>query len=390
MFGFADPVAILVVMTYEERFDGRELKFLVLPRQVDEVLDWARRRLAADRHATMGPHGDRYRVTTLYFDTPGFDVFGRQGSYARAKYRVRRYGDGAVVFTERKLKTRCVVSKRRSLLELEELPSLLDGALAGGSAWFGRRLAARDLRPVCTVSYLRTALIRLTKVLTETPTEKLEAEVEPLLDIEGTLRFLALEKVLVNSDGYWTRASDYSLYLDEKGRFHIIPYDVNETLAPAEMGPGGPGGFRGGPRGGPPPPGVAGFPPREMPPADARVGLFAGSNDPNKVLIHRLLAVPKLRARYLELCREIATKWLDWPRVESLVKEYQGLIGEDVLKDTLKLSTNEDFTRAVTVETEGHMGPGCGRKRMSLKQFLEERRAYVLSYRDPVNATQAK
>jgi hypothetical protein len=158
VFGFDDPVAILVVMTYEERFGGRELKFLVLPRQVQEVLDWARRRLAADRHATMGPYGDRYRVTTLYFDTPGFDVFGRQGSYARAKYRIRRYGDGAVVFMERKLKTRCVVSKRRSLLELEELPSLLDGALAGGSAWFGRRLAARDLRPVCTVSYTRTAL----------------------------------------------------------------------------------------------------------------------------------------------------------------------------------------------------------------------------------------
>lgn len=329
-------------MTYGERFDGRELKFLVLPRQVGEVLDWARRRLAADRHATMGPHGDRYRVTTLYFDTPGFDVFGRRGSYARAKYRVRRYGDGAVVFTERKLKTRCVVSKRRSLLELEELPSLLDGALAGGSAWFGRRVAVRDLRPVCTVSYLRTALIRLTEVLTETPVEKLEAEVEPLLDIEGTLRFLALEKVLVSSDGYWTRASDYSLYLDEKGRFHIIPYDVNETLAPAKMGPGGPGGpggFGGGPGGGPP---------REMPQADAKVGLFAGSNDPNKVLIHQLLAVPRLRARYLELCREIATKWLDWPRVEALVKEYQGLIGADVLKDTRKLSTNEDFTWAVT------------------------------------------
>ena len=94
-------------------------------------------------------------------------------------------------------------------------------------------------------------------------------------------------------------------------------------------------------------------------------------HDPNKVLIHQLLAVPKLRARYLELCREIATKWLDWPRVESLVKEYQGLIGADVLKDTRKLSTNEDFTRAVTVETEGQMGPGGSRKRMSLKQFVE-------------------
>ena len=35
---------------------------------------------------------------------------------------------------------------------------------------------------------------------------------------------------LVNSDGYWTRASDYSIYQDEKGRFHVIPHDMNEGL----------------------------------------------------------------------------------------------------------------------------------------------------------------
>ena len=44
------------------------------------------------------------------------------------------------------------------------------------------------------------------------------------------LRFLAVDIALVNTDGYWTRASDYSIYQDVKGQFHVIPHDMNEAL----------------------------------------------------------------------------------------------------------------------------------------------------------------
>lgn len=87
-------------------------------------------------------------------------------------------------------------------------------------------------------------LIRLCKVLSETPADQLEAALQPILDVDGVLRFLALENALINNDGYWIRASDYSLYQDEKGLFHVIIHDVNEAFAR----PGGPG-FGGG-RGG--------------------------------------------------------------------------------------------------------------------------------------------
>ncbi|HBH54415.1 MAG TPA: hypothetical protein DDY91_21225, partial [Planctomycetaceae bacterium] len=114
------------------------------------------------------------------------------------------------------------------------------------------------------------ALANLTKVLTETPLEQLEAALDPILDVDGALWFLALEATLINGDGYWVRASDYSLFLDAEGRFHILPHDMNETFQVA-MGPGmmgggrggrggfggfggfgPPGGFPGGPGGGPP------------------------------------------------------------------------------------------------------------------------------------------
>lgn len=97
------------------------------------------------------------------------------------------------------------------------------------------------------------ALINLCKVLNQTPPEKLEAALEPILDIDGALRFLALDNALINNDGYWVRTSDYSIYLDEKGRFHILPQDANETLTRGGGGPGGRMMMRMGPggRGGP-------------------------------------------------------------------------------------------------------------------------------------------
>ncbi len=88
------------------------------------------------------------------------------------------------------------------------------------------------------------ALIHLCKVLNQTPPDKLEEALKPILDIDGVLRFLALDNALINCDGYWIRASDFSIYLDVKGVFHIVPSDMNEAFRPAGgPGFGGPGGF---------------------------------------------------------------------------------------------------------------------------------------------------
>ena len=93
------------------------------------------------------------------------------------------------------------------------------------------------------------ALVELCRTLNETPLEDLEAALEPMLDVDGVLRFLALDVALVNSDGYWTRASDYSLFLDSDKRFHVVPHDMNEAFQSGRgrgRGPGGPPQGRGG------------------------------------------------------------------------------------------------------------------------------------------------
>lgn len=131
------------------------------------------------------------------------------------------------------------------------------------------------------------SLVELCQVLNETPIEKLPKKIEPILDVDEVLWFLAYDVALVNSDGYWTRASDYYLFRDSEGVFHTIPHDMNEAFisghgGPPGFGPPGGRGFgrgdrpdgEGRPEDGPPgfgPPGFGppGFgPPGGRPPAD--------------------------------------------------------------------------------------------------------------------------
>lgn len=238
------------------------------------------------------------------------------------------------------------------------------------------------------------ALAEMTRILNETPADKLEAALSPVFDIDGALRFLALDNALVNDDGYWTRSSDYSIYQDTKGVFHVFSWDSNETFAgdsvgstgrggrgpggpggpggPPDFGPGGRGGFGGrggdpmgggrGPRGG----GGPGGPGGGMMMGNATLDPLVGLNDATKPLRSKLLAVPALRAKYLGYVKAIATKWLDWNTLGPLVTKYQAQIAADVKADTHKLDSFEAFQSGVP----------------ALKKFVDERRAYLLSYVD--------
>ena len=149
--------------TRENRGFASEIKYLLTPDRADRIREWARAHVGADPHAG-GEMGDSYRITSLYFDTPNFDVFHRNGSFKRAKYRIRRYDLGEIAFLERKLRTRKMLTKRRSIVAIDELDRLSGSEAEAGWAgyWFHRRILARGLRPVCQISYDRTARVSMT------------------------------------------------------------------------------------------------------------------------------------------------------------------------------------------------------------------------------------
>lgn len=209
------------------------------------------------------------------------------------------------------------------------------------------------------------ALIKVFKVLNQTPLDKLDAALEPILDVDGALRFLALDNAMVNGDGFWTRASDYSIYQDAKGRMHVTPHDANEVMRPIEMmGFGRRGGLN-----------------NAAPPGTVALDPLVAVNDAEKPLLSRLLAVPALRKRYLGYVRDINDRWLSWKVIEPIARQYQALIHDDVQLDSHKLFAFGDFSRALD-------GDGGAQERggmtaapdISLKAFLDQRHAWLVQY----------
>lgn len=273
------------------------------------------------------------------------------------------------------------------------------------------------------------ALIELCQTLNETPDEQLVAALEPILNIDGVLKFLALDVVLVNSDGYWTRASDYNLFRDDEGKFHVVPHDMNEAFALSGHGggPGGPGrgpgpggpegrgdrggrsdDLRGGPEGrggrdgdrrggpdgrggrdgdrrggfdgfGPPPGGPGGRGPGDRGPGGPGGGPGHGGVDLDPLigidndrmpLRSRLLAIPELRERYLKFVAQISEESLSWQKLGPVVNSHRELISELVAADTRKLTSTDAFLAATATElAEG--------EQMSLRKFSEERTAFL-------------
>jgi hypothetical protein len=230
-------------------------------------------------------------------------------------------------------------------------------------------------------------LIQLIKTLNNTEPAKLKAALAPLLDVDGALRFLAVDKVLSNSDGYWTRNSDYSIYSDDRGIFHVTAHDANETFEEPDMIGGVFNRGRSGGQGR----GMGGANTTQPDFAALRAALataqrsgpgtdldaLAGADDPSKALLYRLLAVPEFKQQYLRYVRDIADQWLDWNRLGPLAVSYQALIATDVKLDTRKLYATAAFNDGVYVDhasTGNMMAPPA----MSLKSFVTKRREYLL------------
>ena len=149
--------------TREVRDSASEIKFSVDTATASRIRDRARHLLSPDPWAS-GPSADQYTTSTLYFDTADYAVYGRRGSYRRAKYRIRRYGESDTVFLERKLRTSECLTKRRTTVRIDDLPLLTATSVESSwhGNWFLERLLMRKLGTVCQVTYRRTARVGMT------------------------------------------------------------------------------------------------------------------------------------------------------------------------------------------------------------------------------------
>ena len=156
-----DHLSPSIQRTPLEKSQAYEYKFLIAADLAVRVEQWAQRGLQLDSH--INPALGSYQITTLYLDTPAFDVFYRSRGFRSSKYRLRRYASDARVFLERKTRRGDRVEKRRTDVPLGEV-SQLAAHLAietWPGPWFGHKAAQLRLGPICRITYERAAYVGL-------------------------------------------------------------------------------------------------------------------------------------------------------------------------------------------------------------------------------------
>jgi hypothetical protein len=90
-----------------------------------------------------------------------------------------------------------------------------------------------------------------------------------------------------------------------------------------------------------------------------------------------------VKERYLRWVRTIAENDLDWNKIEPVVRQYRDRIDEDVQDDTRKLDSYEAFTRGLGLDAAATESRDArGRRTPSLREFVEQRRAFLLAHAD--------
>jgi spore coat protein CotH len=193
-----------------------------------------------------------------------------------------------------------------------------------------------------------SALFRLLDVLNNEPDETFPEEIEKVLDVDETLRFLAVSALIVHLDNYLGMGHNYYLY-EVDGKFTIIPWDLNMAFGTFSSGLD----------------------------RDGIINFYIDEPTSGPVaerpLVSRLLSVPS----YLETYHGYLEELIEGPFSEEVmnarIDELAEMIRPYVEADELKFYSTEEFEKGLSADIGGDGQRGMGMTPIGLKAFIAER-----------------
>ncbi|MCF8242301.1 MAG: CotH kinase family protein [Melioribacteraceae bacterium] len=155
-----------------------------------------------------------------------------------------------------------------------------------------------------------TNLARFIRILNLTPIENLPDSLEKILHVPEVLKYLAWDVLMGSWDDYWGNKNNFYLYHDPSvDKFHIIPYDYDNTLGIDWSG---------------------------IDWATADIYNFPNISGGPRPLAERLLQIPAYRdlyTHYLEFFRDEIFKLWNW---ENEILDIQAMISNSAIEDTYR------------------------------------------------------
>jgi spore coat protein CotH len=225
----------------------------------------------------------------------------------------------------------------RARLGSAETGNLWEGELGADMRWRGEAQAVYE--PLYTLKTNETAndysaLIRLLRVLNETPNASFREEIEKVLDVRNALSYLAVNNYTVNIDSYVGLAHNYYLYQRRSdGRIMFIPWDGNLSY------------------------GALGF--GQTIDGMKRLALDWSQQPAQRPLNTRLLAIPEYRTIYNNIMRDLSTRLAHPEDVAGRMNLMNRFIRPWVLQDKKKMFTDADYDRAMQEDIQAGMIGGA-------------------------------
>ncbi len=186
-------------------------------------------------------------------------------------------------------------------------------------------------------------LIDFVRLVQRGKDEEFRKEIASYLDIDRFLRFMAVQAMIANADGFFTLGYNYSLFLDpETNRFVFIPGDQELSFANFAM----------------------------MGSADQLMDMsLARPYGAENRLADRLLAIKEIREDHQEILKELATTVF---RKDRLLADFAAIEGA-----TKAIVEREVAARAERAEPPVGFGPPGAPTAPDLRTFAEKRTASI-------------
>ncbi len=150
-------------------------------------------------------------------------------------------------------------------------------------------------------------LVELTRFVQQANEAEFDAHLDDYLDVESTLRFVALNALLANLDSFLGNGHNYYLFLSDKARpARFIPWDLNEAFGGHPMA----GDSR----------------------AQAEFSVLQPTPPGNR-FVGRLLAQPARAARYREICANLLTNAFNAPRLIADAERIRQATAESLARE---------------------------------------------------------
>jgi len=186
-----------------------------------------------------------------------------------------------------------------------------------------------------------TDLMQLCDVLNNTPSSQLQTQLPAIFSVDQFYRYAACMNIVTQTDSYIGSGKDHFLYHDDVyGAFHMFPFDVNEAFA-----------------------------------GNSTLSPTYNISSSIKPAFSETTPFPDWNARYLAHYRTIAEETLSWAELGPIIALYHGMIETDVVNDTKKIYTTQQFYDNVT--TSVNLGGVGGNNVPGLQPLIQSRSAWL-------------